>query len=105
MNEGSPARKAMAFYFMHDKSMSGRGGNRVTLPTALSNDYYSMFGKYVKTSAEYNNLVRVAQNRDAWKGVVQLVVAKYKSNQEAKVLLKTELRHAAKNRSAEDIST
>ena len=105
MNEGSPARKAMAFYFMHDKSMSGRGGNRVTLPTALSNDYYSMFGKYVKTSAEYNNLVRVAQNRDAWKGVVQLVVAKYKSNQEAKVLLKTELRHAAKNRSAENIST
>ena len=88
--------------------MSGRGGNRVTLPTALSNDYYFMFGKYVKTSAElpeYNNLVRVAQNRDAWKGVVQLVVAKYKSNQEAKVLLKTELRHAAKTRSAEDIST
>ena len=53
----------------------------------------------------YIYIVRVAQNRDAWKGVVQLVVAKYKSNQEAKVLLKTELRHATKTRSAEDIST
>ena len=50
MNEGSPAREAMAIYFMHDKSMSGRGGNRMTLPTALSNDYYSMFGKYIKTT-------------------------------------------------------
>ena len=98
MNECSPARKAMAFYFVKDTP--GRQGNRVTIASALSNEYKCVTGKAISTSAEYENVVRVAQNRDAWKLIVQLVVAKHIELHEAKVLRKTERRKEAKKKRA-----
>lgn len=98
LHEDSPARKAMAFYFVKDTP--GRQGNRVTIASALSNEYKSVTGKCISTSSEYETVVRVAQNRDSWKLIVQLVVAKYIELHEAKVLRKSEKRLEAKKKRA-----
>jgi len=98
LHEDSPARKAMAFYF--EKDSPGRQGNRVTIASALSNDYKSVTGKAISSSADYKTVVRAAQNRESWKLIVQLVVSKYIDRHEAKVLRKTEKRLAAKKNRA-----
>jgi len=96
MHECSPARKAMAFYFINDAP--GRKGNRVTIASALSNEYKNVTNNPINTSVQYEQIVRVAQNRVAWKMVVQLVVAKYVEIHKSKVLRKTERRLEAKKK-------
>ena len=88
----------MQFYFVKDTH--NRQCNNVTIASALSNKYKCVTGKTISTSAEYENVVRVAQNRDAWKLIVQLVVAKHIELHEAKVLRKTERRKEAKKKRA-----
>ena len=43
MNENTPARKAMVYYFAGDQK--GRKGPRITIATSLSNEYYMVHGK------------------------------------------------------------
>ena len=49
---------------------------------------------------EYETIVRVAQDRDSWKLIVQLVVDKYIGLQKAKMLRRSEKRQEAKKRRA-----
>ena len=65
MNERTPARKAMAYYFVNDHD--GRTRNRVTIATALSDDYEGVNGIDIKSLDEYDSIVRLATDRDAWK--------------------------------------
>ena len=98
LHEDSPSRKAMTFYFVKDSP--GRQGNRVTIASALSNDYKNVTGKPISSMDEYETIVRVAQDRDSWKLIVQLVVDKYIGLQKAKMLRRSEKRQEAKKRRA-----
>ena len=99
MDENAPARQAMAYYFVKDQP--GRQGNRVTIASALSNEYKAVVGKPISNSAEYEAVVCVAQDRDVWKDVVQQVTQKQVELRQAKVQKRTERRHETKkNRAA-----
>ena len=99
MDENAPARQAMAYYFVKDQP--GRQGNRVTIASALSNEYKAVVGKPISNSAEYEAVVCVAQDRDVWKDVVQQVTQKQLEVRQAKVQKRTERRHETKkNRAA-----
>ena len=88
----------MTFYFVKDSP--GRQGNRVTIASALSNDYKNVTGKPISSMDEYETIVRIAQDRDSWKLIVQLVVDKYIGLQKAKMLRRSEKRQEAKKRRA-----
>ena len=47
MNEHTPARKAMAYYFVQDHG--GRTVKHVTVPTALSDNYNNAGGNEIKS--------------------------------------------------------
>ena len=99
MNENAPARKAMAYYFVLDHA--GRKGNRVTIATALSNEYISDTGYTINTSAQYQDVVSLAQDRESWKQLVKDVSDKYTQLNNVKVQRKKELRLIAmQNRSS-----
>ena len=77
MHEDSPARQAMAYYFVNDQK--GRQGNRTTIASALSDDYKAAFGKTIKTKEEYESMITLASNRNYWKEeIVAKVVSEYK---------------------------
>jgi hypothetical protein len=65
MDINTPARKAMAYYFVKDHE--GRKGNRVTIATALSKDYEAVTGRTINNSAQYEAVVALAVNRITWK--------------------------------------
>ena len=96
MNEHSPARKAMAYYFVEDHK--GRSGNRVTIATAISDEYKHVTGVDIKSIQEYEAVVQVqvAKDRDKWKKLVQEVTDAFVGRHEKKVKRKRELREAAK---------
>ena len=94
MNENTPARKAMAYYFHNDHV--GRSGNRVTIATALSDEYKVVNGTFIKSLKEYETLVELAQNRGAWKELVQKITDKYIARYEEKVEKKKQKRIEAK---------
>ena len=75
MQEGTPARKAMAYYFTLDKC--GRQGNHLTIASVLSKEYEGVTGRKIGTLAEYDCVVRRAQDREAWKMLVSDVVCMY----------------------------
>ena len=58
MDELSPARKAMAYYFVGD--MPGRQGNRTTIASTLSNEYKAVTGKSISSRDEYEDIVQLA---------------------------------------------
>ena len=83
MNEESPARLAMAYYFVKDQA--GRKGNRTTIATALSDDYNAAFGKTIKTMKEYEGMIELARDRDYWRyEIVKKVVSVYRGARKAK---------------------
>jgi hypothetical protein len=75
MNEGTPARQAMAFYFERDHK--GRQGNRVHIATRLFDEYESVRDISIKSRKDFDKLVKLAQNRDEWKRLVCDVTSKY----------------------------
>ena len=96
MDELSPARKAMAYYFVGD--MSGRQGNRTTIASTLSNEYKAVTGKSISSRDE--DIVQLAQNREGWKSLVEQVVLKQSALYEVistKAQKATERRHQAKH--------
>ena len=74
---------AMAYYFVNDQA--GRKGNRVTIATALSNEYQSVFGMSIRSTHDYLTVAQIAQNRVEWKEVVQAVTSKQIEIRDAKI--------------------
>ena len=95
MDELSPARKAMAYYFVGD--MPGRQGNRTTIASTLSNEYRAVTGKSISSRDEYEDIVQLAQNREGWKSLVEQVVLKQSDLHLLKAQKATERRHQAKH--------
>ncbi len=77
MDEDTPARKAMAYYFSLDQP--GRQGNFLTIASALSKEYEGVSGRKIKNLSEYKYVIQYAQDRKAWKELVSDVVLKYKN--------------------------
>ena len=94
LNENTPARKAMAYYFVKDHD--GRTGKRVTVPTALSDEYNDAGGNEIKSREEYEAVVQLAQDRGVWKELVQKVTDKYIARCEEKAKKKKQKRMEAK---------
>ena len=82
MNENTPARKAMIYYFSGDQK--GRKGPRITIATSLSNEYFIVYGKKLDTLDTLNEVASIAQDRNEWKEITNSIVQAYaeiKSNQ------------------------
>ena len=94
MNERTPARKAMAYYFVNDHD--GRTGKRVTKATALSDEYKAVKGTDIKSLDEYDSIVRLATDRDVWKQLVKEVTDTFVDKYEGRVKRKKELREEVK---------
>jgi len=94
MNEDTPAGKAMTHYFIKDQN--GRTGKRVTVPTALSDEYKEAGGTEIKSREEYEVVVNLAQDRGRWKELVQKVTEKYIAKCEEKAKRKKQKRMEAK---------
>ena len=77
LNENTPARQAMLYYFQrgHD---DGRQGNFVHIATCLSREYKSVTDQSITTSKDYRSIQSFATDRDAWKELTSDVVNKYK---------------------------
>ena len=95
MDINTPARKAMAYYFVKDHE--GRKGNRVTIATALSKDYEAVTGRTISNSAQYEAVVALAVNRITWKELVQKVTDKHFDAYNFKVQRREELRLTVKH--------
>ena len=72
LNENTPARKAMTYYFNDMKN--GRQGPRVLISTCLSKEYHDTFKLKIDNKEIFDKLTLVAQDRDAWKSIVDAVV-------------------------------
>jgi hypothetical protein len=84
MDEVTPARKAMAYYYTGDSS--GRKGNRKTIASVISAEFKDAIGTEIRTKEQYEGLVLIAQDRARWKELVEKIVAR----QEQKRLVKRE---------------
>lgn len=94
MNPDTPARQAMAYYFVKDHP--GRKGNRVTIASALSKEYKAVFGEAIDTKDAYEDVVQLAQDRENWKDIVAKVVQTQSKAKEDKTKRKDVKRKAAK---------
>ena len=93
LDEYTPARQAMLYYFERDH-YKGRSGNFLNIATALSNEYKSATKCTINSREDFDSIYSYAQDRDAWKQLTSTVVAKYIESQEAKALKQTEARKA-----------
>lgn len=100
LNENTPARQAMQYYFECDH-YKGRPGNFLNIATALSNEYKAAQKGTIHSRSEFDTIHLHAQDRDTWKQLTSEVVSAYIKAQEAKALKATEVRKArAKDRVA-----
>ena len=93
----------MAYYFHQD--LHGRKGRRTTIASVLSDEYAASFGTPIKSLDEYNKVVQCAQDRVAWREIVDKVVSDQRDIYESNVQRKTELRHARKRMREEQAPT
>ena len=93
LDEKTPARQAMLYYYEHDH-YKGRSGNFLNIATALSNDYKLAAKCTINSRSEFDYILTCAQDRGAWKQLTSDVVVKYVESQEAKALKLTEARKA-----------
>jgi hypothetical protein len=63
MNENVLARQSMDCYF-NEKSHKGRQGNFFTIDFVLSDEYKSVCLNSIKTKADYEAVVELAQDRE-----------------------------------------
>ena len=54
LNENTPARMSMAYYFVKD--MPGRKGNRTTISSVLSSEYRDLTGQTISNMNEYSRI-------------------------------------------------
>lgn len=99
MDPKTPARQAMAYYYAGDKP--GRQGNRTTLATVLSKEYKYVTGVDIDSRERYEKLVELAQDREAWRGLVSKVMDALAKQAEVKLEKKEEKRKEAKRRREE----
>lgn len=90
MNENTPARKAMVYYFAGDQK--GRKGPRITIATSLSNEYYIVHGKKLDSLEALNEIASIAQDRNEWKEITSKVVQSYADMQSNKRLVQKQKR-------------
>ena len=93
MDEDTPARKAMTYYFSSDQP--GRQGNFLTIASVLSKEFEGVTGRKIKTLAEYKYVIQHAQDRKAWQQLVSNVVCIYMD----KSLKKAEKNHEKRRES------
>ena len=84
----------MAYYFCGD--LPGRKGNRVTIASALSNEYKAYFGTPINTLNAYSKLVEDARDRALWRERVDKSVNVQRAIYESTVQRKAERRQEAK---------
>ena len=88
------SKKAITYYFVNDHK--GRNGRRVTISTALSDEYKAVTGSSIKNTDEYESVVNLARDRDIWKELVKDVTNTCINKLEKKVNRKADLRNEAK---------
>jgi len=80
--DDTPAKLAMRYYFddvydSEQKLIKGKRGRPVhTIATALSGEYNVMYNIPISNSAEYEAIVRRAEDKVAWRDVVKDIVNK-----------------------------
>ena len=68
LDEHTPARLAMAYYFVKDHK--GRQGHYTTIASKLSSELKVVTGDVILTQSDFDLVVEVAQHRDVWKDLV-----------------------------------
>lgn len=96
LNEHTPAREAMSFYFEHEQ-YEGRSGPTTTIPKALSNEYKMTTNNTISNRNEFDCMVSLAQNRDEWKELTRNVLDTYKKLQYSKATKNSNRRHGVVN--------
>ena len=87
LNEYTPARLAMSYYFIEDNNIIGRGGNYKHIASVLFDEYIKASvpkeeQKKVVVRDFFNNLVTLAQNRENRKIMVSHVLDYHKKQEE-----------------------
>ena len=96
MDENTPARQAMAYYFEHD--FKGRQGNHNTIASKLSSELKSFKGDVMSSRDDFNVLLQLANNRDEWKDLVNDITCNQEKLWNQKEQQKAEARKAAKQK-------
>ena len=94
MKEYTPARLAMAYYFVHDQD--GRRGNYTTIASKLSSELKVVTSDTLSSQYDLDLLGEVAQHRDLWKDLVEDVTCKHYKLWYEKELKRADARRAAK---------
>ena len=94
MNEDTPARLAMVYYFVQDHK--GRQGNYTTIASKLSSELKVVTGDTMSSQRDLDLLIEVAQHRDLWKDLVNEITCKEYELWYEKELKKAEARRAVK---------
>ena len=94
MKEDTPARLAMAYYFVQDHK--GRQGNCMTIASKLSSELKVLTGDVMSSRRDLDLLAEVAHHRDLWKDLVNEITCKQYELWYEKELKKAEARTAAK---------
>ena len=97
MDEMTPARKAMLYYYSGDSS--GRKGNRKTIASVISTEFKDAIGTEIRTKEQYEELVLIAQDRTRWKELVEKIVAK---QEEKRIVKREKIYNTRQNRKALD---
>ena len=87
LEENTPARKAMLYYFSYN-DMKGRQGPRVLLPTVLSKEYKNVTGEDLNSLDQYNKIIQLSKTREKWKELVDNIVETSKSEYVDKMIKK-----------------
>ncbi len=99
MNENVPARQAMEIVWiaisMRKVTNKGRQWKFCTIASVISDKYKSVCLKSIKTKADYEAVVELAQDRKQWKGIVQNITQKYCELRNQKVIKQREVRKTA----------
>ena len=82
MPADTPARKAMLYYFTKAVDIAGRQGNYNTIATALSKEYESVSSTKINDLNQFNKIIVLAQNRNAWREHVNDIFIFYKTKYE-----------------------
>ena len=99
LNENTPARMSMAYYFVKD--MPGRKGNRTTISSVLLSEYRDLTGQTISNMNEYSRMIDVAYDRTRWREIVDDITVCQHNLYVEKMKRRTELRHEAKRKREE----
>ena len=99
MPADTPARITMLYYFMKEVNIAGRQGNNNTIATALSKEYESVSNTKINDLNQFNKIVVLAQNRNAWRELVNYFIF-YKNKYERELEKRRIAKQLAEERKA-----